>query len=112
VEAAAERLSVVGADSHKPTHTLVAVDEAGAQAHAFARLNGRPGVLGHLAPVGSRGRTSTKTHHYAKDGDSPAWTDEGSGGYSRVISSIGGDIAAIRGVDATIEFQLANLGPF
>ena len=61
------------------------------------------------ACIFSDGVTSTKTHHYAKDGDSPAWTDEGSGGYSRVISSIGGDIAAIRGVDATIEFQLANL---
>jgi len=53
--------------------------------------------------------TTTKQHHYDGDGDSPAWTDEGNSQYTRVVSSLGGDVTAIRGTDGTVEFQLANL---
>lgn len=57
----------------------------------------------------SNGVTTTRKHHYDGDGDNPAWTDEGNGQYSRVVSSIGGDLTAIRGADGNVEFQLGNL---
>jgi RHS repeat-associated protein len=54
------------------------------------------------------GTTLAKTNHYAGDSDSPVWTDEGDGNYSRVIAGLGG-VAAVRSADATQYWTLSNL---
>ncbi|GAA1753312.1 hypothetical protein GCM10009681_25390 [Luedemannella helvata] len=51
--------------------------------------------------------TITKTNHYASNGDSPAWTDEGDGTYSRPINAPAG-IAGNRSGTGAIEWYLTN----
>ena len=51
---------------------------------------------------------ATKVHHYANDDDVPAWTDEGTSSYSKVVRSLGGAVAT-RSTGGTV-WTLANLG--
>jgi hypothetical protein len=46
--------------------------------------------------------------HFAGDGDSPAWTIDGSGAWTRYVSGIGG-LAAIQSSTEGIELQIADL---
>lgn len=50
----------------------------------------------------------TKTHHYASDDDSPSWTDEGNGTYSRPIAGVGG-LVALRAATSGTSYLLTNL---
>lgn len=49
-----------------------------------------------------------KTNHYAGDGDSPSWTDEGNGGYSRAVDGVAG-IAAVHTDGAPVTWVITNL---
>lgn len=53
--------------------------------------------------------STSKTNHYADDSDSPAWTDEGNGAWTRNIAGIGGDLAALQSSTGSHLLQLANL---
>jgi RHS repeat-associated protein len=54
------------------------------------------------------GLTGTEVFHYAGPGDSPSWTQRGST-WTRSISGIGGELAAIQESGKEIELQLTNL---
>jgi RHS repeat-associated protein len=54
------------------------------------------------------GTTVTKRNHYSNDGDSPAWTDEGNGTYTRSVSSAAGPVGIFRG-DGLMAWSLLNL---
>jgi RHS repeat-associated protein len=50
----------------------------------------------------------TQTNHYSFDGDSPTWTDEGSGAVSRQIAGVGG-AAARYTTSAGVQMLISNL---
>ncbi|MET8094439.1 RHS repeat-associated core domain-containing protein [Micromonospora sp. NPDC005220] len=50
----------------------------------------------------------TRINHYGADGDSPSWTDEGSGKHSRAISGLGG-IAGLFTNTTGVVWQITNL---
>lgn len=52
--------------------------------------------------------TVTKVNHYADDSDKPAWTDEGNGQHTRLITGLGG-VAAEHTVANGVVWVLANL---
>jgi RHS repeat-associated protein len=54
------------------------------------------------------GTTLTKRNHYSNDGDSPAWTDEGNGTYTRAVTSAVGQVGIFRG-DGLMAWSLLNL---
>ncbi len=51
---------------------------------------------------------SSLVSHFAGDGDSPAWTEDNSGSWTRYIGCMGG-MAATQSSTEGLEFQLANL---
>ncbi len=53
--------------------------------------------------------SATKTNHYAGEGDSPAWIDEGNGTISRYVKGLGGDIIARTGRSGSARIQVTNL---
>lgn len=53
--------------------------------------------------------TVTKVNHYAGDGDSPAWIDEGGGAWTRYVAGIDGALAAVQDSAGTVVLQLVNL---
>ncbi len=54
------------------------------------------------------GLQGTEVFHYASTSDSPAWTERGAN-WTRNISGIGGDLAAIQESGKEIELQLINI---
>jgi len=50
----------------------------------------------------------TKRNHYSADVDSPVWTDEGDGTYSRIVSGIVGPAGTISGVSGTLTWLIAS----
>jgi RHS repeat-associated protein len=50
----------------------------------------------------------TKRNHYSADVDSPVWTDEGDGTYSRIVSGIMGPAGVIAGVGGALTWLIAN----
>ena len=54
--------------------------------------------------------TTTRTHHYDGDGDSPSWTQESASAWTRNIGGISGDMAAVySSASSSAVLQLANL---
>ncbi|WP_239393880.1 RHS repeat domain-containing protein [Frankia sp. CiP3] len=53
--------------------------------------------------------STTSTNHYADGGDSPVWIGVSDGTWTRNISGIGGDLAAIQSNTGTVTVQLVNL---
>ena len=51
----------------------------------------------------------THTNHYGDDSDSPIWTDEGNGNWTRNITGTDGMLAAIEDQTGTATLQLVNL---
>jgi RHS repeat-associated protein len=58
--------------------------------------------------IDSRAGGVTKTNHYSTDNDSPAWTDEGDGTYSRTLIGIAGVVGSISGPDGAITWLISN----
>lgn len=50
----------------------------------------------------------TRINHYSADGDSPSWTDDGNGSYSRAIGGLAG-IAGLFTSTAGVVWQITNL---
>jgi RHS repeat-associated protein len=55
------------------------------------------------------GSTVTRTHHYTGDGDSPAWTDEGNGSWTRTVAALAGLAAIQTGPAGNPVWQISNL---
>ena len=54
-------------------------------------------------------RSSTAVEHYASGGDSPAWTVDLAGNWTRYISGIGGELIATQSNGETPTMQLSNV---
>jgi RHS repeat-associated protein len=53
--------------------------------------------------------STTYTNHYSDDGDSPAWTVNGSGGWTRNITGLDGQLAATETSGGVLTFELPDL---
>jgi RHS repeat-associated protein len=55
------------------------------------------------------GTAVTRTSHYADDGDSPVWTDEGNGTWTRLAEGLVGLAGIQTGPSASVVWQVTNL---
>jgi RHS repeat-associated protein len=65
-------------------------------------------MLRHRQRLQAGGLQGTELFHYAGASDSPAWTERGSS-WTRYISGIGGELAALQESGKEVELQLTNL---
>jgi RHS repeat-associated protein len=65
-------------------------------------------MLRHRQRLQAGGLQGTEVFHYASPSDAPAWTERGSI-WTRNITGIGGDLAAVQESGKEIELQLSNI---
>jgi RHS repeat-associated protein len=53
--------------------------------------------------------TGTQIYHYSGGSDTPAWTDEGGGAWTRNIGAAGGSLGALQKSNGEITYQLADM---